>query len=119
MALKAAMLCTCGLTAEEFTGRAAHDLASFGKHIRNAEAATHEQQRSQSLPASQEDLNWLRQAYLEARYPNASSASVPANRYTDTDSIRAIKLAEEECEEAREHGDKAQLAWHRRTWCPW
>ena len=21
-----------------------------------------------------------------------------------------------ECEEAHEHGDKAQLAWHRRTW---
>ena len=95
MALKSAMLCTGGLTDEEFTGRASHDLSGFRRSFERAQATTREQRRFQQVPATREDLEWLRRAYLAARYPNASTTAVPAAGYTDADARHAIGIAED------------------------
>ena len=95
MSLKSAMLCAGGLTDEEFTGRASHDLSSFRRSFGRAQATTREQRRFQQVPATREDLEWLRRAYLAARYPNASATAVPAAGYTDADAQHAIATAED------------------------
>ena len=110
MALKAAMLRTCGLTIEEFTGKTAHDLSSLGKHLREAQAHTDEQTRAQSLPITPDDLNWLRSAYLSARYPNASSLGVPANGYTDTDAERSNNSSSGSSSSSRSSSSSSSIA---------
>lgn len=93
MGLKSVMLRTCGLTSEEFHGRTAHDIADFAMRLQEAKAITEEQKRDQQVPATQKDLAWLKQAYLKARYPNASAAKVPSKGYTREDAQQAIQIA--------------------------
>ena len=95
MGLKSAMLCTNGLTEEEFTGRASHNLAVFERSFRQAQAITGEPRRAHQVPATRDDLEWLRRAYLAARYPNASSARLPVDSYTHSDAQHAITIAED------------------------
>ncbi|CAE8696581.1 unnamed protein product, partial [Polarella glacialis] len=77
MALKSAALGTCGLTPGEFTGPAAHDICGLASRLSSAHPVTAEQRRGQQLPFPAGDLAWLQQAYLAARYPNASRGQIP------------------------------------------
>lgn len=54
---------------------------------------TDEQKQAQHLLATQSDLEWLSCSYLAARYPNASSASVPVDGYTFSEAQRAVAVA--------------------------
>lgn len=69
--LKSAMLRTCGVAEEELTGRQAHDLVGLYRHLRDACCQTSSQQEAQhDLASSLDDMKWLKEAYLAARYPN-------------------------------------------------
>ena len=96
------MLRTCGLTQEEFLGKDAHDLASFYHRLKDANPETQPQRRAQAeLPGSSMDMVWLKQAYLAARYPNASHGQLPSSMYHAQDAERAARLAREVVQWAR------------------
>ena len=94
MALKSAMLCTGGLTGEELAGRASHDLSGFRRAFERAQETTYAPRRFQRVPVAREDLRWLKQAYLAARYPNVNKTGLPAAGYTDASAQHAIAVAE-------------------------
>ena len=94
MALKSAMLCTGGLTGEELAGRASHDLSGFRRSFERAQETTEAQRRFRQVPVARDDLRWLKEAYLAARYPNASKTGLPAAGYTDASAQHAIAVAE-------------------------
>ncbi|CAJ1408234.1 unnamed protein product, partial [Effrenium voratum] len=94
-ALKSAMLRTCGVAQEEFTGKGSHDLPAFYRRLKSASAETEPQsQAQQQMPGEVEDMIFLKTAYIEARYPNASDR-VPAFAYTQEDAARACDLAKD------------------------
>jgi len=94
MALKGAMLRTCGVAEEEVVGGAAHNLIDFITRLKAAEVNTEEQRRAQNVPLGGEDVDWLKRAYLAARYPKPGRYGVPTLLYTDLDADRALKLAD-------------------------
>ncbi|CAE7293385.1 Sacs, partial [Symbiodinium pilosum] len=96
-ALKSAMLRTCGLAEEEFTGRMAHDLPMLYGRLCDAKPQTSSQaQALKDLPASLEDMTWLKTAYLATRYPNVlPRGQVPAQAYDMAAAQRAGKVAEQ------------------------
>jgi len=94
MALKGAMLRTCGVAEEEVVGGAAHNLIDFITRLKTAEVNTEEQRRAQNVPLGGEDVDWLKRAYLAARYPKPGRYGVPTLLYTDVDAERALKLAD-------------------------
>eukprot|EP00439_Symbiodinium_sp_Y106_P061651 s125_g9.t1 len=95
-ALKAAMLRTCGLAEEEFTGHGCHDLAMLYGRLADASPASTAQRRAQEdLPSDRKDMRWLTKAYLSARYPNMHKAGqVPALAYDKHDAKLATSTAE-------------------------
>ncbi|CAK0871810.1 unnamed protein product [Prorocentrum cordatum] len=96
MALRATMLRTCGLAEDECAGGAAHDLIDFVKRIKTADTNTEEQKRAVStIPLTDEDVEWLKHAYLAARYPKPGRYGVPAMLYSESDAQRGLKIAEE------------------------
>ena len=93
-ALKSAMLRTCGLTRSEYTGEDCHDIVAFHERLKKANAATAPQRRAQNdLPGSESVMQWLKDAYLAARYPNATPGQIPADAYTKDDAQMAMELA--------------------------
>lgn len=93
-ALKSAMLRTCGLTRSEYTGEDCHDIVAFHERLKKANAATAPQRRAQNdLPGSESVMQWLKDAYLAARYPNATPGQIPADAYTKNDAQMAMELA--------------------------
>merc|ERR1719491_191369 len=94
MALNSAMLRTCGVSEDEVAGGAAHDLIDFIKRIRGAEANTVEQKRAAEVPITELDVDWLKRAYLAARYPKPGRWGVPSLLYDEADADRALKMAE-------------------------
>eukprot|EP00438_Fugacium_kawagutii_P023355 Skav218618 [mRNA] locus=scaffold3208:132869:133780:- [translate_table: standard] len=97
-ALKSAMLRTCGLTKDEFIGKDCHDIATFHQRLKHADAATQPQRRDQEeLPGDASVMQWLKNAYIATRYPNAThiSGSAPAETYTRDDAEKAKTIAEE------------------------
>jgi len=96
MALRSAMLRTCGVAEDEVAGGAAHDLIDFIKRIKTAEVNTDEQKRAAAeLPLGDQDVEWLKHAYLASRYPKPGRYGVPALLYGDAEAERALKLAED------------------------
>ncbi|CAE7666240.1 SACS [Symbiodinium sp. CCMP2592] len=95
-ALKSAMLHTCGLAKEEFTGQEAHKLVLLHQKLKEAGAETGPQRQAQEeLPGTASDMKWLQDAYLASRYPNASGGQIPALVYDVGDAERAGQLAEQ------------------------
>eukprot|EP00929_Paragymnodinium_shiwhaense_P109155 TRINITY_DN754_c5_g1_i1.p1 TRINITY_DN754_c5_g1~~TRINITY_DN754_c5_g1_i1.p1 ORF type:complete len:4259 (+),score=1336.88 TRINITY_DN754_c5_g1_i1:96-12872(+) len=94
MAIKSAMFRTCGISEDESIGGAAHDITAFVLRLRNAGSNTEEQRRAQCVPINDEDIEWLRKAYLGARYPRAYGAQIPAELYNKADAERAIRIAD-------------------------
>ncbi|CAE7865286.1 Sacs, partial [Symbiodinium necroappetens] len=96
LALKSAMLRTCGLVTEEFTGSTSHDLVGFYVRLVSATPTTDAQKDAmEAIPGSQEEVAWLKRAYLAARYPNACSAgNLPAHEYSQDDATHARQLAQ-------------------------
>ena len=94
MALKSAVLFTGGLTGEELAGRASHDLSGFRRAFERAQETTYAPPQLQRVPVTREDLRWLKQAYLAARYPNVNKTGPPADGYTDASAQHAIAVAE-------------------------
>ena len=93
-ALKGAMLRTCGLMQEELAGKNAHDLSGFYQGLKSAVPQTEPQRRAQQdLPGDESDMEWLKRAYLAARYPNACAGQIPANAYSVDDFTRAEQIA--------------------------
>jgi len=96
MALRGAMLKTCGVAEDEAAGGAAHDLIDFIKRIKTAETNTEEQKRAAAeMPMSDQDVEWLKHAYLASRYPKPGRYGVPALLYGDAEAKRALTLAED------------------------
>ncbi|CAE7771445.1 Sacs [Symbiodinium sp. CCMP2592] len=95
-ALKSAMLRTCGLAEEEFTGHGCHDLAMLYGRLADASPESTAQRRAQEdLPSDRQDMRWLTKAYLSARYPNMHKAGqVPALAYDKHDAKRAASTAD-------------------------
>ena len=90
------MLRTCGLAAEEFTGKEAHDLVALHSRLKGAHPETDPQQLAQDqLPGTAADMAWLKRSYLATRYPNACAGQIPALAYGQSDAERASQLAEE------------------------
>jgi len=95
MAIKAAMLRTCGVSEDESIGGSAHDIAEFVRRLRGADAQTEEQRLAQQVPVDEADVMWLKRAYLASRYPKPGNYSVPSENYKKADAENALKLAEE------------------------
>jgi HEPN domain-containing protein len=96
MALRAAMLRTCGIADEEAIGGAAHDLIDFIARLKTAEVNTEEQRRAQSeVPLTEDDVKWFKHAYLAARYPKPGRYGVPGLLYNEQDAERALRLSED------------------------
>jgi len=110
MSLKAAMFRTFGVSEEESIGSAAHDILEFVRRLRNADANTEEQRKAQRTPGNEVDGEWLKKAYLNARYPKPWSFAIPAELYTKADAERAIKLADEFVRWAAQVEDLPDLA---------
>jgi hypothetical protein len=94
MAIKSAMFRTCGISEDESIGGAAHDITTFVLRLRNCGANTEEQRRAQAIPVGDDDVEWLRKAYLQARYPKPWEKEIPAEKYNKADAERAIKIAD-------------------------
>ncbi|CAE7906641.1 SACS [Symbiodinium microadriaticum] len=96
-ALKSAMLRTCGLAEEEFTGHGCHDLAMlYGRLAKASPESTAQRRAQEDLPSDREDMRWLTEAYLSTRYPNMHKAGqVPALAYDKHDATRAARTAEQ------------------------
>ena len=96
-ALKSAMLRTCGLTTEEFTGQEGHDLEALHLRLKGADPETEPQKLAQDqLPGTTPDMAWLKKAYLATRYPNVLGAGqIPALAYCPSDAERACHLAQQ------------------------
>merc|ERR1712085_82170 len=116
MAMKAAMLRTCGVAEEEVVGGAAHNLIDFVTRIKNAEANTEEQRRAQNVPLDNDDVEWLKRAYLAARYPKPGRYGVPTLLYSDADSDRALRLAEGFLQWSERVEDLPDPNKYRRRW---
>merc|ERR1740129_256899 len=69
MATKSAMFRPCGVAEDEIVGGSAHDIADFAKRLSGGVVNTEEQRRAQKVPCDDEAMNWLKRAYLAARYP--------------------------------------------------
>jgi len=95
MAIKAAMLRTCGVSEDESIGGSAHDIAEFVRRLKGADAQTEEQRLAQQVPVTEEDVIWLKRAYLASRYPRPGDYRVPSENYHKADAERALKLAED------------------------
>jgi len=95
MAIKAAMLRTCGISEDESIGGSAHDIAEFVRRLKSADAQTAEQRLAQQVPVNDADIIWLKRSYLQSRYPRPGNYHVPSENYTKADADRALKLAEE------------------------
>jgi len=94
MAINAAMFRTCGVSEDESIGGKAHDIVTFVIRLRKAQAQTEEQSRCQEIPVSDADVEWLRRAYLNARYPKPRGEGIPAEMYSKADGERAIRIAD-------------------------
>jgi len=94
MAIKAAMLRTCGVSEDESIGGSAHDIAEFVRRLKSADAQTAEQRIAQQVPLEEDDVWWLKKSYLATRYPRPGDYRVPSESYTKADAERALKLAE-------------------------
>merc|ERR1712190_81991 len=116
MGLKSAMLRTCGVDEQEIVGGAAHDLIDFITRLKTAEANTEEQRRAQNVPLDADDVEWLKRAYLAARYPKPGRYGVPTLLYSDTDSERALRLAEGFLQWAERVEDLPDPNKYRRRW---
>mmetsp|Transcript_29756 Transcript_29756/g.98660 ORF Transcript_29756/g.98660 Transcript_29756/m.98660 type:complete len:820 (+) Transcript_29756:8028-10487(+) len=116
MGLNSAMLRTCGVSEDEVAGGAAHDLIDFIKRIRTAETNTAEQRRAQQVPLTEEDVDWLKRAYLASRYPKPGRWGVPALLYDQADGERALRLAEGFVEWAERVEDLPDPGKKRRSW---
>merc|ERR1719356_1691107 len=94
MAVKSAMLRTCGVAEDEVTGGAAHDVECFIRRLVATAVNTEEQRRAQLVPGTDADIMWLKASYLGARYPRDSRDGIPGLKYTAGDADRALALAE-------------------------
>merc|ERR1719506_2887056 len=94
MAIKAAMFRTCGISEDEESGFSAHNITDFVTRLRGAVAHTKEQQQAQQVPINDGQLEWLRQAYLGARYPKQWDDRIPAELYSQRDAEMAVGCAE-------------------------
>jgi len=116
MGLKSAMLRTCGVDEQEIVGGAAHDLIDFITRLKSAEANTEEQRRAQNVPLDSEDVEWLKRAYLAARYPKPGRYGVPTLLYSDSDAERALRLAEGFLQWSERVEDLPDPNKYRRRW---
>jgi len=116
MALKSAMLRTCGVAEDEVTGGAAHNLIDFVLRLKTAEANTEEQRRAQEVPLLDDDVEWLKRAYLAARYPKPGRYGVPTMLYNNADAERAQRLAEGFLQWAEQVEDLPDPGKCRRRW---
>jgi len=116
MALRAVMLRTCGVAEDEAVGGAAHDLIDFIKRLKTADANTEEQRRAQKVPLTDDDVEWLKRAYLAARYPKPGRYGIPAMLYQAADAERAFKLADGFLEWAAKVEDLPDPSKFRRRW---
>eukprot|EP00421_Protoceratium_reticulatum_P020770 CAMPEP_0168380846 /NCGR_PEP_ID=MMETSP0228-20121227/12571_1 /TAXON_ID=133427 /ORGANISM="Protoceratium reticulatum, Strain CCCM 535 (=CCMP 1889)" /LENGTH=656 /DNA_ID=CAMNT_0008393925 /DNA_START=30 /DNA_END=1997 /DNA_ORIENTATION=- len=95
MATKSAMFRTCGVAEDEVMGGSAHDIADFAKRLSGGVVNTEEQRRAQRVPCDDDTMDWLKRAYLAARYPKPGRYGIPGLQYTTADSDRAMRLAED------------------------
>uniref|UniRef100_A0A7S4SRI7 HEPN domain-containing protein n=1 Tax=Alexandrium monilatum TaxID=311494 RepID=A0A7S4SRI7_9DINO len=116
MGLKSAMLRTCGVAEDEVVGGAAHDLIDFIARLKTAEVNTEEQRRAQNVPLEGDDVEWLKRAYLAARYPKPGRYGVPTLLYSDKDADRALRLAEGFLQWAERVEDLPDPNKFRRRW---
>jgi len=116
MGLKSAMLRTCGVAEDEVVGGAAHDLIDFIQRLKTAEVNTEEQRRAQNVPLEADDVEWLKRAYLAARYPKPGRYGVPTLLYSDADASRALRLAEGFLQWAERVEDLPDPNKFRRRW---
>merc|ERR1712157_562458 len=101
---------------QEIVGGAAHDLIDFITRLKTAEANTEEQRRAQNVPLDNDDVEWLKRAYLAARYPKPGRYGVPTLLYSDSDSERALRLAEGFLQWAERVEDLPDPNKYRRRW---
>merc|ERR1719506_345059 len=94
MAIKAAMFRTCGISEDEESGFSAHNITDFVSRLRGAVAHTQEQRHAQNVPVDDAQLEWLRQAYLGARYPKQWDERIPAELYSHEQAEMAVGVAE-------------------------
>lgn len=116
MGLKSAMLRTCGVAEDEVVGGAAHDLIDFIQRLKTAEVNTEEQRRAQNVPLDSDDVEWLKRAYLAARYPKPGRYGIPTLLYSDSDADRALRLAEGFLQWAERVEDLPDPNKFRRRW---
>jgi len=86
------------------------------KRIKTAEGNTEEQRRAQLVPISEEDVDWLKRAYLASRYPKPGRFGVPSTLYEEHDAQRALRMAERFVEWAERVEDLPDPGRNRRRW---
>ena len=83
LSIKALMYRTCGITQEELKGKGAHDVRQLVLRIT--------EQGKWDLPVGPDELSFLSEAYIAARYPQNGRS--PVGKYGRAEAEKALRIA--------------------------